>query len=76
MPVIISTDIVPPIKILAKMDALSNNHLIPPDKPFPIIPPSGPIAIKVRGTMISNVTVGTIIILSEACVIRSIALST
>lgn len=56
MPVMINIDIIPPIRILANMDALSNNHWIPPNKPLPIMDPSGPIAINVNGTDNNNKT--------------------
>ncbi|MNC72413.1 hypothetical protein D3C75_1234620 [compost metagenome] len=72
----INRDIVPPIKILARMDALSNNQAIPPDKPLPIMEPKGPIAINVRGTMINKVTVGTTKSFTDECVTRSTAFST
>ncbi|MNY58586.1 hypothetical protein D3C86_1949360 [compost metagenome] len=62
----ISKDIVPPSSRPANNPVLSNSQEMPPVSPLPIITPSGPTAISVKGTITSSVTVGTIISFRDA----------
>lgn len=72
----INGDMKPPIKSPTKIPACLNNKSIPPERPFPIIPPSGPTAMSIIGTTTRSVTVGTRMIFNDFGLYFSANLST